>query len=434
MTILGPMLLYVYVYSPMTRISSGSLLEFFPDAQELVYVQLVQLVSVVAFCLGCTWYRRPPGIDQRFSMLRQQIPLRTRLRMLSLVSILGTVACGSFLYMVSYSGGWIRVFSEAKPFIRAPSGYIGELPMLSYPAIFILSFAFQGRRLTTRRVAAMIIVMFPHIVMATLGGRRGPMFLASCTFFGAWCIINQRRPRVKTVLAGLATVGCLMLLLQGNRANLFRPWEEEIDTSFVEQLWSPPVLNAGDEYVVAAATVLTTSKYGHYYWGARYFATFFVRPIPRFIWPTKYEDMGLGWMETNPGKSGIPTSQWLDCVGFEPAGGSAGGFVADLFLEFSWGCAAICFLLGLLFSSVWRKWTTCGELWTLIYFEFMVLSVYLIAQSLGAWLYRVVFVVTLTWAFWKWNSLGSRPSKRRPHRPLPPHWRQPAVPVSRLRR
>lgn len=403
MTILGPMLLYVYVYSPLVRITSGSVESLFPDLGELAMVHVVNLLSVSAFCLGCIWHRRPPRVDRRYVMLRQPIGPHIRRRMQVLGVILGLVSCGSFLFMVQYTGGWVQVFSQAKPFLRAPSGYIGELPMLSYPAIFILAFAFQGRRLTIARWSTLILVMLPQIIMATLGGRRGPMFLVCCAFFGAWCIVRRRRPQVRTVIIGLGTVGCLMLLLQGYRGDLFRPWKAEFDTSFLEQLWAPPEINVGDEYIVASATVLTSARYLHHYWGARYFATFFIRPIPRFLWPTKYEDIGLEWMRTDPGRSGIPTSQWLDAVGFEPAGGSAGGFVADLFLEFSWGCVAISFLLGLLFSAVWKRWVTRGELWTLLYFEMMILSVHLVVQSLGAWLYRVILVMVLTALFWRWN-------------------------------
>ncbi|MGE4003829.1 MAG: O-antigen polymerase, partial [Planctomycetaceae bacterium] len=312
----------------------------------------------------------------------------------------------------SYSGGWVRVFSQAKPYLISPSGYIGELPMLSYPAIFVLSFAYQGRRLTVGRWLALIWVMLPQLIMATLGGRRGPMFLVACSYFATWSIIHQRRPQVRTVLVGMAILGCLMLLLQGNRGDLFRPWQADLDTTILEQLWSAPEVNAGDEYVVACATVVTSAEYGHHYWGVRYFATFCIRPIPRFVWPTKYEDFGLDWMRTDPGKSGIPTSQWLDCVGFEPAGGSAGGFVSDLFLEFSWGCILASFLIGMFCSAAWKRWVTHGGLWTLLYFEIMILSVYLVAQTLGAWLYRVVLVTTLTAVFWKWT-LG----RKRIHQP-----------------
>ncbi len=407
LTILGPMLLYVYVYSPLMRISTGSLASIFPDPEQLVPVHVINLLAVSAFCIGCTWRCRRPRVDKRYTFLRQQITPRARKRMTTLAVVLGIIACAGFAYMVDYSGGWVHVFSKAKPQLLSPSGYIGEMPMLSYPAVFVLAFAFQGRRMTFRRWLLMVLILLPQIIMATLGGRRGPMFLVSCSLFGSWCIIHSRRPRLSVVASGMVALGCMLLLLQANRGNLFRPWQEDIDTSFVEQLWSTPEVNYGDEYVVASATILTTSEYMHHYWGTRYFATFIIRPIPRFIWPTKYQDVGLDWMRTAPGKSGIPTSQWLDAVGFEPAGGAAGGFVADLFLEFSWGCIGVSFLLGLFFAAAWRRWVNRGGLWTLLYFEVMILSVHLIVQSLGAWLYRVILVVVLTSLFWKWN-VGSR--------------------------
>ncbi|MBX3437493.1 MAG: oligosaccharide repeat unit polymerase [Planctomycetaceae bacterium] len=421
LTILAPMLLYVYVYSPLTRMTSGALTTVFPDTDGLMTVHVLNLLGVLAFCIGCIWHRRPSRVDNRYNVLGRELPAQTRHRMEVLAITLGLISCSVFAFLVHYTGGWFHVFSQPKPYLRAPSGYFGEMPMLSYPAIFMLAFAYQGRRLRARHWVTLSLVMIPQIIMATLGGRRGPMFLVACSYFAAWCIIHQRRPQVRTVVVGLAIVGCLMLLLQGNRGDLFRPWQGDIDTTYIEQLWSPPVVNAGDEYVVACATVVTSSKFMHHYWGLRYFATFFIRPIPRFLWPTKYEDIGLDWMRTDPGKSGIPSSQWLDSVGFVPAGGSSGGFVADLFLEFSWGSIIICFLLGLVFSTAWRRWITRGELWTLLYFEFMILSVYLVVQSLGAWLYRVIMVTVLTTAFWRWNVRKGRATVLRvpPSRPRP---------------
>lgn len=401
LTILAPMLLYVYVYAPLVRVSSGALQPLFPDQEDLTPVHVLNLLAVTAFCVGCIWRCRPPKVNNRFGILLQPVPRGTRRRMQALAIALGLISCGAFAFIIQYSGGWTKVFSHAKPFLRSPTGYVGEMPMLSYPAIFILAFAYQGRRVTIGRWLAMLGVMLPQIIMATLGGRRGPMFLVVCSYLGAWCIIHRRRPRIRSVIGGLTVVGCLMLLLQGNRGNLFRPWKGEIETKYIEQLWSVPDLTYGDEYVVACATVLVSSEYAHHYWGSRYFATFIVRPIPSFLWPSKYKDMGLGWMQTDPGKSGIPTSQWYESVGFEPAGGAAGGFVADLFLEFSWGCIIVCFLLGMIFSTIWKRWVTRGQLWTLLYFEVMILSVYLISQSLGAWLYRLILVGALTLIFWR---------------------------------
>ncbi|MCA9025594.1 MAG: oligosaccharide repeat unit polymerase [Planctomycetaceae bacterium] len=415
LVIMGPMLLYVYVYQPLVSVTAPTRVQIFPSLEPLVMVHVVNLLAVSAFCVGCIWHRRPRGVDHRFDVLRQELGPRIRNRIFSLGIILGLLACGSFAFMVQYSGGWTKVFSVAKPFVRGPSGYIGEMPMLSYPAVFLLAISFQGRRLTPVRILTMILVLMPHVIMATIGGRRGPTFLVTCSLVGAWCIIRQRPPKVRSILVGLGAVGCLMLLLQSNRNNLFKFWDRsDLDLTGIEQLWSPPQLTYGDEYVVATATIITSSELAHHYWGVRYFAQFVVRPFPRFLWPSKYEDLGVGWMATDPGKSGISTSEWLDVVGFEPAGGSAGGLVMDLFLEFSWGAIPVCFLLGLMFSSIWKRWVSRGGIWTLIYVEMMILSVYLITQSVGAWLYRTMLLVGMTWIFWRTNMPRQRQVRQMP--------------------
>ncbi len=53
MILFGPMLLYVYVYSPVMLLYHGELAYYFPDPASLEYVAMVNLVGVGLFCLGC---------------------------------------------------------------------------------------------------------------------------------------------------------------------------------------------------------------------------------------------------------------------------------------------------------------------------------------------------------------------------------------------
>ncbi|MCA9073890.1 MAG: oligosaccharide repeat unit polymerase [Planctomycetaceae bacterium] len=395
--ILGPMLLYLYVYMPLTRVSTGAIDSIFPDRDDLVITHVLNLIGVAVFCVGCIAERRPRGIDRRFELLKTQMARKTQNRMFGLGFGMGSVSNAAFFYMIQYTGGWTRVFSRAKPYLLSPSGYIGELLMLSYPAAFVLAVAFQGKRLNIVRIALLLAVLFPQVVMATLGGRRGPMFLVACTLVGCWCIIRGRLPKVKWVITGLGAIGVLLILLQQHRGDLFKPWAASKDVDVASSFLAPETLTLGDEYICAAATVQACMHHGKHHWGSRYFTIFFVRPIPKQLWPTKYSDLGMGWMDTNPGQAGFTTSEWYDAVGFVPAMGGAPGLIADLFLEFSWGVIPACYLIGRIFSFTWRKWVFEGGIWAILYFEMMILSVFLVTQGVGAWFYRLMIVGFLSW-------------------------------------
>jgi hypothetical protein len=147
--------------------------------------------------------------------------------------------------------------------------------------------------------------------------------------------------------------------------------------------------------------MLSAEQLDHFYWGRRYFTLLFVRPIPKFVWPTKYEDLGLGWMVNEPGTAGLSDRVWLRAVGFMPLRGSAGGFIADAFLEFWWFGVIVCYLIGRLYGYCWTRSVLSGQIWTVIYVQLLVLSVYLPAQSVGAWLYRALLLIVPTWILWQ---------------------------------
>jgi hypothetical protein len=72
------------------------------------------------------------------------------------------------------------------------------------------------------------------------------------------------------------------------------------------------------------------------------------------------------------------------------------GFIADLFLEFHAGCIAAAYLIGHLYSLAWQRSRVRRGLWTILYFEMLILSIYLPTQSIGAWLYRLLILAVPT--------------------------------------
>ena len=84
-----------------------------------------------------------------------------------------------------------------------------------------------------------------------------------------------------------------------------------------------------------------------------------------------------------------------------PVSGSAGGFIADTFLEFGFFGSLLAFAIGWLYGRVWSCSVRSGGLWTVIYIELLAVSIYLPTQSVQAWAYRALIMVAPSWMLWK---------------------------------
>ncbi len=425
----APMLFYVYAYHPFviqfgeipittamnserslfvaeTTSATNPLFSFFPRQGDVEYILLVNLISVSAFCLGASYYRRSVGSEQRFRILERAASPRVRQRFLQLSLVLGTLGFVAFWWLVSRSGGPVRMFSHPKPFLVSTSGYIGEMPMLTYPALLLLAATWQGQCLTLSRLLTLLYVASPQISWAIIGKRRGTIFLIAAMLAACWFLIKNKKPNWKVIIGGVGMLGLLLLFVVTHRQA--SPQE---DLGLQATLTGSHPLTTGDEFVAAGATILASEQYGHHFWGARACSMFVIRPIPSVFWPTKWQDMGLGWMETQPGLYGLTTSQWNAALGFSPALGTAGGFVADAYLEWAWGGVLACYCLGFGFSWLWKQWGLRGGVWTALYIEAMILSIYLPSQSLGAWSYRFALLAVPTAIVF--HVLIPHPSRRR---------------------
>lgn len=394
----APMLFYVYVYHPYVVIAGGELSRIFPkiETQDLEYVLLVNLVSLVAFCTGASSHRRSAGDDRRFQILDQDVSSQSRQRFFNLSVILGTMAGVSFWYLAFQSGGPVKLWNDNKPHFSGASGYIGEMPMLTYPAILLLAAAWQGRRLSLGRLLFALGIASPQISWAILGKRRGTIFLIAAALAAFWYLVKNKRPNWKIVIGGVGMLGLFLLFVAANRSSgaVFNLGGES--QSRLGMTLTGNNLSVGDEFVSSVALVLTSDYHSHHYWGKRFLVMFCVRPIPSFLWPSKWKDVGLAGLQTEPGLGGMGPSLWSEAVGSVPAGGTAGGFVGDAFLEWGWGGVLACYGLGFGFSWLWKRWASRQGVWTLIYIEAMILSIFLPSQSLGAWAYRFALLAVPT--------------------------------------
>ena len=399
-----PMMAYAYVVRPLIVSKASGIEVFFPNFDSLAFVHVVNLAFIIAFCLGLAWHPRlKASLASHFASIRKYDSEVTSRSAFRVSLVLGLISNFVFWYSVHYSGGPFRVFSQRKPFLISPfgSGYINELTLLSFPAILLFAIAIQRKLFRITHLATVLFIASPHIVMGTLGGRRGPAFLIIATFFVSFIIVRKKKTPLKSVVAVFALSGIFLLVLNEYRGDVFRTDVRSSVGGTYEKLVSNERVDVGDEYVIGSATILLAHNTGKYYWGRRYFTWFVVRPIPLKVWPSKYADMGMQWMVSNPGSAGFSAEEWNRAVGFKPVLGAAGGFISDLFLEFSWFGMILSFLIGRAYARGWYLSLTKGGYWTLIYIEMLILSIYLPTQNLEAWLYRLMLLSLLCYVFWR---------------------------------
>ncbi len=222
-----------------------------------------------------------------------------------------------------------------------------------------------------------------------------------------WYVVRNKRPNWKIIIGG---VGCL-----GSCSCLWQPARHRNAETLNDTL-SGQLLSEGDEFVSAAAMILASEYNGHHYWGLRVFAIFLVRPIPSFVWETKWQDLGLEWMVSQPGLCGMTTLQWQQAVGFDPALGTAGGFCRRRVSGMVVGGGLRVLWSRILLQLALEEVVAEGGVWTAIYVEAMILSIYLPSQSLGAWAYRFALLSVPTAVLFRLLI----PKKSAPRQVIPP--------------
>jgi len=193
----------------------------------------------------------------------------------------------------------------------------------------------------------------------------------------------HRRTRPSLLLTGAAGVllGLLMLFLVSNRQNIYLGSDRELTNDVTSIVETP---DTGNEYIYGTGTILSSEQRGSFFWGRRYLAQVFVRPIPSSVWPTKYEDFGVPELMRNAGTG----EGFAETLGWQGADGSAPGLIADLWTEFHWLNLPVLFLLGVFYARAWRKAHTEGGLWTAQYVILAALSIYFVMQTMEAVIYR----------------------------------------------
>jgi hypothetical protein len=404
LAILMPMVLYLYWYLPYELLAKDLLQLAFFTAEQWAHVQAINLLSIASLVLGCLLIRAPSrhaGLPRH-----QEFAPRPVRRAYALALGLGSLSLVAFAININNVGGLFEAYSVEKGGGTAESGYVRDVIFWAMPAIGLLAYCLANDGRKPRYLIALAVFAAPLLIHGLLGARRGPTFMISTGLVVAWYLGHRRRPNLLLFLGGGLALGLVLLAILTFR-DQFRMGSQLMSAptqavgamvdSFGEiRAQALDRTLGGSEFVYGANVMLTFEAKHDFFWGMRLLTIVFIRPIPSQIWPTKYEDVGM--------------ERYLDNVGLgfgedmimDGAFGAAPGFVADLYAEFSWGCLAAAFLVGLGYAAAWRGATYGNGLAMVIYLLLVALSIFFILQTMEAILFRFLFTALPVALAWRW--------------------------------
>ncbi len=236
----------------------------------------------------------------------------------------------------------------------------------------------------------------PWLAQSVLMARRGPTFAVVMITLLAWYMTRRQRPPLVAMAALGFLMGWLVLFLVTNRGSIYLGSDFNNVSTDVGSIVDTP--DTGNEYIYGGGAILSAERADHYFWMRRYLAQIMVRPIPRAIWPTKYEDFGVPELLKNAGTG----EGFGDAMGWEGADGSAPGIIADLWLALWWLAVPARAGLGWLCGYTWKKSVTQGGAWTAQYAILAALSIYLVMQTMEAVIFRTLLLSIPCWLTWRW--------------------------------
>lgn len=407
---LGPMLAYAYAYRPVV-LQREQVLDLLFEPGPLLFVLIINFMGVSLFVLGLLGSGAATGHVARAGAETLSPGARDRAAVLGV--LLGLVAAIGFGAGIAGAGGLALAYGQAKGGVAAASGYLVEISLLAFPAIGMLSLAWQGRGLDPLRGMLLLLCAAPCLVHGILGARRGPSFMILMALIFAAHLITGRRPRAAVVLPMVAAVGLLVIWLVNNRDRIYlgTEWQPLQPSSLVHT--GRCGTGTGDDWAYGGGVILTARQFGGHAWGWRYLAQLLVHPVPRQLWPTKYDDVGLGWLTEQGALCGYTPNEWKAAVGWTPAMGSASGFVSDFYFEFGCLGLAACFGFGRLYRYLWRCSAVRGGSRRALYLFAIILSIYVPMQNFNAWYYRFVLMSVPTLIIWRLYLDEPQPPARR---------------------
>jgi hypothetical protein len=373
----GPMLAFLYCWMPWRLYHSGGM-DRFLNLQQLVHVQTLFVLGVLAFVLGCLAAGAKGGsLKANRDNLVVTSDLMAR-RLLIGGTLAGLVGGMCWLITIYNVGGFVEAYSSSYSGGWDSSGYIRDGSLLLLTGILLPIAALSAG--ASKFWCWFVIPTFGYATIVLMG----------------WYFNRGKRPPILLLVVLGAGIGYLVLFLVANRGAIYLGSDLDVNTDVGDVVEMP---DTGNEYIYGSGAVLAAEQSEHYYWLRRYIAEIIIRPIPSAIWPTKYEDFGVPEVLVNSGTDpGI-----ADVLGWVGAPGSAPGIIADLFLEVWWFAVPAMALLGYGYGWVWRRAAKRGGAWTSQYVILSSLSMYLVMQTMEAVLFRALLLSVPCWIIWRWS-------------------------------
>ena len=385
---IGPMMLFMYAYMPLKLYNSGGLDGFF-QIDQLVYVQSINLGGMLCFVLGSLW----PGCRLPLTEPAETISPSSARVMITTALLIGLLGFAAWATTIRNVGGLKEAFSNSYSGGWDDSGYIRDGALLMFPAFLLILAVAIRTKFKFSYLGMIAFFIGPWSIQALFTARRGPTFMIFIMLAMGWFLNKRKRPSlVSTAIAG-CSLGMLLLLLVTNRGNLYMGSEQQLSTD-VSGITEKS--DTGNEYIYGAGAILSSEQRDSFYWGRRYLAQIVVRPIPHSIWPNKYEDFGLPELMKNAGTG----EGFAETLGWQGADGSAPGIIADLWLEFRWLNLPALFLIGQVYTRVWRRTHTHGGPWITEYIMMSALSIYFVMQTMEAVIFRLLILSIPVWLAW----------------------------------
>ena len=415
MIYLGGMAAFLHAFLPLyLEMTQPDQLRGYLGQDELDYAQTIVLLGSISLCGGVWWgaHRAPacgqaPGVHltsaARVRLVRAAIAL----------TILGLIA---WIYQILNAGGLHAVYGQPYGWFWADSGYVREAFQFGLPGALLLLLARSGARLRRSDIVWIGLALLPLLGHGLLGARRGPTFMALVGVGVMWYLVRARRPRLKAALLGGLALGLLLLFLLANRDQIHLGSDAAFTGPGAGYTFA---VGPGNEFVFGAGAAINAEALDSFMWGRRYFVVLLVRPIPRFLWPTKYADAAhvlnipnMDHLERDPQLTDFTRS-----MGWSGAIGSAPGAIFDLWIEFWWAYLFAVFAAGWGFGRAYRKAVSFGGFWVALYALVTALSIFFVMQGAAAFAFRVLLLGGVMWLGWRYaigvGGLARSPRGRR---------------------
>jgi len=302
--------------------------------------------------------------------------------------VLGAVGYGTNLADYGWSG-FLEIDAERYAEER-PTGYLGELTHTLIAAAIIAGLLAVGTRYRLQGLVIGGVAILPWLLSAIAGGRRGPAAIGLLVLLFVLYFWRPRRLKIRTFAWWIAGLVLAITFLIANRGTLMeRRYGEWAPLG--EAIYLQPF--EGNEFIYGGAAIVSKLHTWDFYWGRRQLMVYVVRPVPRHIWPEKYEDaatwLGLpDWIEAN---NAVFDQTAAFLLGWVAPLGAAPGFVADWWIDFGplapLGGGLVAY--GLVW--LWARARAGRVLANVVYGLAFVLMIYLVTQGGQAFFVRLLF-------------------------------------------